>query len=221
MPTENKLIRVLLVDDHAAFRKGLAAFLEIFDDLELAGEAANGAEALQLCGQLEPEVVLMDVVMPVMDGVEAARLIRERYPHIRVVALTSFKERQQVQDIMQAGAMGYLLKDISAIELARAIRQAVAGQTTLALEATQALVEAQVQAPRAAYDLTDRELEVLALLAEGLNNRQIAQKLYLSHNTIKSHISNILMKMGASGRVEAVAQALKRGLLPSNAGPTG
>jgi two-component system, NarL family, response regulator LiaR len=206
-------IRVLLVDDHTMVRRGLATFLKIFDDLELAGEAADGGEAIQLCGQVKPDVVLMDLVMPEVDGVSATRAIREQFPEVQVLALTSFKEEHLVQSILQAGAIGYLLKDISADDLAEAIRAAYAGRATLAPEATQALVDAATHPFTPGFDLTEREREVLALLVEGLTNTQIAGKLYVSPSTIKSHVSNILSKLGVASRTEAAALALRHGLV--------
>jgi len=206
-------IRVLIVDDHAMVRRGLATFLKVFDDLELAGEAASGQAAIQLCVELQPDVVLMDMVMPDMDGAAATRLIRGQSESIQVLALTSFKEGILVQSALQAGAIGYLLKDVSADELAQAIRAAHAGRATLSPEAAQALVHAASQAPAPGLDLTERELAVLALMVEGLNNTQIAAKLSVSPSTIKSHVSNILSKLGVASRTEAVTLALRNHLI--------
>jgi two-component system, NarL family, response regulator LiaR len=203
----------MLVDDHTMVRRGLATFLKVYSDLELAGEAGSGAEAIQLCAQALPDVILMDLMMPDMDGATATRLIRKKYPKVQVIALTSFKEQDTVQNALQAGAIGYLLKDVSADELARAIRAAHAGRATLAPEATQALVQAANQPPAPGHDLTERERVVLALLVEGLNNTQIAARLVVSPSTIKSHVSNILSKLGVSSRSEAVALALRSGLV--------
>ncbi len=206
-------IRVLLVDDHAMVRRGLATFLKIFDDLELAGEAADGSEAIQLCAQVKPDVVLMDLVMPEIDGVSATRAIHAQFPKVKVLALTSFKEEHMVQSVLQAGAIGYLLKDISADELAEAIRAAYAGHATLASEAAQVLVDAATHPFTPGFDLTEREREVLALLVEGLTNIQIAAKLYVSPSTIKSHVSSILSKLEVASRTEAAALALRHGLV--------
>jgi NarL family two-component system response regulator LiaR len=202
-------IRVMLVDDHLMVRQGLATFLKVFDDLELAGEAANGLAAVQLCGQLKPDVVLMDMVMPDMDGATATQLIRQRFPQVQVLALTSFKEENLVQNALQAGAIGYLLKDVSADELAQAIRAAHAGRATLSPEAAQALVHAANQPHEPGHDLTERERAVLSLMVEGLNNTQIAERLVVSPSTIKSHVSNILSKLGVTSRSEAVALAVR------------
>ena len=206
-------IRVMLVDDHTMVRRGLATFLKVFDDLELAGEAASGEAAVELCAQFMPDVILMDLMMPDMDGATATRLIRQQYPKVQVIALTSYKEEQVVQNALQAGAIGYLLKDVSADELARAIRAAHAGQATLSPEAVQALVNAANQPPVPGQDLTEREREVLALMVEGLNNTQIAGRLVVSPSTIKTHVSHILSKLGVASRSEAVALALRSGLV--------
>ena len=202
-------IRVMLVDDHTMVRRGLAAFLKAFDDLELAGEAENGATAIQLCGEILPDVVLMDMVMPDMDGATATRAICQQYPQVQVIALTSFKEGELVKNALEAGAIAYLLKDVSADDLVRAIRAAQAGRVTLSPEAAQALVETANQPPKPGLDLTEREREVLALMVEGLNNTQIAGRLTVSPSTIKSHVSNILSKLGVASRTEAVALALR------------
>jgi NarL family two-component system response regulator LiaR len=194
-------------------RRGLATFLKVFDDLELAGEADGGQTAVQLCAQLKPDVVLMDMVMPDMDGATATRLIRNQSQSIQVIALTSFKEEILVQSALQAGAIGYLLKDVSADELAQAIRAGHAGRATLSPEAAQALVQAASQAPLPGMDLTERERTVLALMVEGLNNTQIAGRLTVSPSTIKSHVSSILGKLGVSSRTEAVTLALRSRLV--------
>lgn len=210
-------IRVMLVDDHAMVRRGLATFLKVFDDLELVGEAGSGAMAVQFCAQLEtdslPDVILMDIVMPDMDGVTATRSIRQQFPTVQVIALTSYKEEELVQNALQAGAIGYLLKDISAEKLAQAIRAAKAGRSTLSPEAAQALVQAAYQQPSLGHDLTDREWAVLGLMVEGLNNTEIAERLVVSPSTIKSHVSHILAKLGVTGRTEAVALAVRQHLV--------
>jgi two-component system, NarL family, response regulator LiaR len=206
-------IRVMLVDDHAMVRRGLATFLKVFDDLELAGEASSGEAAIQICGQIQPDVILMDLMMPEMDGATATRLIRHQFPRVQVIALTSYKEEKLVQSVLEAGAIGYLLKDVSADDLARAIRAAHSGRATLAPEAAQALVNAANQPTIPGQDLTVREREVLALMVEGLNNTQIAARLVVSPSTIKTHVSNILSKLEVTSRSEAVALALRSGLV--------
>jgi NarL family two-component system response regulator LiaR len=207
------IIRVLLVDDHAVVRSGLGAFLLVFDDLELVGEASNGREAVQMVEKLRPHVVLMDLIMPDMDGVAATRAIRERFPEVQVVALTSFREDNLVQGVLQAGAISYLLKNVSSDELADAIRKARTGRSTLAPEAAQSLIHATTQPPALGFDLTPREREVLALMVEGLNNPDIADRLIVSRSTVKFHVSSVLSKLGAASRTEAVALALQNNLV--------
>ncbi|HEY5269299.1 MAG TPA: response regulator transcription factor [Anaerolineales bacterium] len=207
-------IRVMLVDDHTMVRRGLATFLKVFDDLQLAGEAENGEDAIRLCAEVMPDVILMDMVLPVMDGATATRLIRQQYPQIQVIALTSFKEGQLIKNALEAGAIGYLLKDVSADELVQAIRAAHAGRATLSPEAAQALVQTASQPPAPGHDLTERECEVLTLMIEGLNNTQIAGRLTVSPSTIKSHVSNILSKLGVASRTEAVTLALRNHIVP-------
>ncbi len=216
--SDQNTIRVMLVDDHAVVRSGLSAFLLAYDDLELVGEAGDGEEAVSLCGRLRPDVILMDLVMPRMDGATATKLIRERFPDVQIIALTSFKEDDLVESALRAGAIGYLLKNISSDELADAIRAAHAGRPTLAPEAAQALIHTTRSAglPALGHDLTEREREVLALMVEGLNNSEIAERLIVSRSTVKFHVSNILSKLHASSRTEAVALALQKHLVSSD-----
>jgi NarL family two-component system response regulator LiaR len=214
MPEPEKPIRVLLVDDHAVVRSGLAAFLSVFDDLEFAGEACDGREAIQKCAEIQPDVVLMDLVMSEMDGATATQAIRTRWPEIQVVALTSFTEDDLVQGAMRAGAIGYLLKNSSADDLANAIRLAAEGKPSLAPEAAQVLVHASRRAREASrFDLTEREKEVLTLMAQGLNNLEIADRMVVSRSTVKFHVSSILCKLGAATRTEAVAIAIQHRLV--------
>lgn len=206
-------IRVMLVDDHAVVRSGLSAFLLAYDDLELVAEASSGEQAVKICDQAQPDVVLMDLVMPGMDGAAATRDIRKDCPEIHVIALTSYKEEELIQEALEAGAIGYLLKNVSADELADAIRAAHAGKPTLAPEAAQALIRSKTEPPGPGYDLTEREREVLGLMVAGLSNPQIAENLVVSRSTVKFHVSNILSKLSASSRTEAVSIALQNNLV--------
>ncbi|MBL0345945.1 MAG: response regulator transcription factor [Anaerolineales bacterium] len=199
----------MIVDDHMMVRRGLATFLKVFDDLELSGEAENGEVAIQLCARVQPDVILMDMVMPIMDGAAATRAIRQQFPQVQVIALTSFKEGELIKNALEAGAIGYLLKDVTADDLVRAIRAAQRGRVTLSPEAAQILVETTNLPPVPGGDLTEREREVLILMIEGLNNTQIAGRLTVSPSTIKSHVSNILSKLGVASRTEAVTLALR------------
>jgi NarL family two-component system response regulator LiaR len=202
----------MLVDDHQMVRSGLATFLLIHDDLELVGEASDGEEALRVFEKTRPDVILMDLKMPRMDGVEATQVLSERAPRVHIIALTSFEDENLVQKALEAGASGYLLKDISADDLADAIRKAHAGKPALAPEATEALFRAARRGHQPGDDLTDREQEVLALMVEGLTNPEIAARLVISLTTVKTHVSNILSKLGVSTRTEAVSFALQHNL---------
>lgn len=205
-------IRVMLVDDHAVVRSGLSAFLSVNPDLELVGEAENGLQAVTRAGLLQPDVILMDIMMPVLDGVAATQAIKRQHPQIQIVALTSFQEDELVQNALKAGAVGYLMKNVTARELAAAIRAAKEGKMTLSSEAAQALVRANQQTQDAEV-LTEREREVLALMVEGLNNAEIAERLVVSLSTVKYHISNILGKLGVDNRVAAVTETMQRKLV--------
>ncbi len=206
-------IRVLIVDDHDMVRSGLEVFLETFEDLSLIGQASGGEEAVRLCVELQPDVVLMDLMMPGMDGVVATRNILKACPTVKIIALTSFKEKNLVHDALQAGAISYLLKNVSIDELSNAIRSAHLGRSTLAPEATQALIEAVTRPPAIGFDLTDREQEVLRLMTDGMSNREIAERLMISHSTVKNHVSNIFSKLAVTSRTEAVALAVQHNLV--------
>ena len=212
MKTSNE-IRVMIVDDHGMVRKGLAAYLKNRPGLKMVAEARNGKEALELCEQLEPDVVLMDLLMPELGGIAATRQIHKRWPQVQVIALTSFQDKELVQDALQAGAISYLLKNISGDELADAIRAAYAGRPTLAPEAVQSLIQPDDGEARLGSDLTRREREVLALMVKGLNNPEIADRMSVSRSTVKVHVSNVLSKLGAANRAEAISLALQNKLI--------
>lgn len=205
-------IRILIADDHAVVRQGLKMFLSLDPDLEVIGEANNGAEALELSGQLQPDVVLMDLLMPVMDGITAIGKIRQQYPDIEVLALTSVLEDASVVGAVKAGAIGYLLKDTQADELRRAIKAAAEGQVQLAPQAAARLLR-EVRTPEAPEPLTDRETEVLTLLASGRANKEIARDLQIGEKTVKTHVSNILGKLGVQSRTQAALYAVRTGLV--------
>jgi NarL family two-component system response regulator LiaR len=195
-------------------RRGLRFFLKGFEDLELVGEGSSGKEAIALCAETEPDVILMDMVMPDMDGAKTTQIIREQYPQVQVIALTSFQEEDLIERALQAGAIGYLLKNVSAQDLARAIREAHAGRSTLAPEATQVLIQAsRRRSDQQDYGLTDREQQVLALMVEGLSNAEIAERLVITISTVKFHVRGILGKLGVNSRSEAIALAWQQKLI--------
>jgi NarL family two-component system response regulator LiaR len=206
----------MTVDDHEMLRSGVRFSLLTFDEFELVGEARNGEEALRLCGEVQPDVVLMDMRMPELDGVDTTRAIRGLYPHIQVLVLSSFHDAELVRRAIKAGAIGYLVKGVSADELAAAIRSAHAGRPALSPEAVRALAEGADPPPQPAFDLSEREREVLALVAEGLSNAQIAQRLAISIATVKYHLRGIFSKLGAANRAEAAAVALRHDLIPKS-----
>jgi NarL family two-component system response regulator LiaR len=206
-------IRVIIVDDHTVVRSGLGAVLASSDGMELVGEAENGEEAIRLCEQLQPDIVLMDLLMPKMDGVAATKIIHESWPQIRIIALTSYKEKEYVEGVLKAGATSYLLKNVSADELISAIDRAVLGQPSLSPEAAQVLIQTVNEPSQPESDMTEREREILALMVEGKSNSAIAKCIFVSQSTVKFHVSNILSKLGVSSRTEAVALAIKKHLV--------
>ena len=205
-------IRILIVDDHSVVRQGLKMFLALDPELEVVGEAANGSEALRLARELEPDVVLMDLLMPVMDGVAATEAIRRELPDTEVIALTSVLEDQAIFKAMRAGATGYLLKDTESDELCRSIKAAAAGQVQLSPQVAARLMQ-DVHVPESPESLTKRETEVLRLLAQGKANKEIAAALVIGEKTVKTHVSNILSKLGVSSRTQAALYAVRLGLV--------
>ena len=210
---EPNLIRVLIVDDHAMLRSGLKNFLYGYELLELAGEASSGAEAVEFCSTHEVDVVLMDMMMPGMDGCEATQRIIALGKPVKIIILTSFHEQDLVEDALKAGATSYLLKNVNAEELASAIQDAYTGKSTLAPEATEALIQATRQRRDIGFDLTKREKEVLELLVDGKSNNEIAMLLSISLATVRFHLANIYSKLGAKNRIEAVTLALEHHLI--------
>ena len=203
-------IKLIIVDDHAVVRSGLSKFLKVNKDLHLVAEASDGAEAIKMVSLYKPDVVLMDLMMPGMDGVAATREIHLKYPKVKVIALTSFSEQNMVQGALQAGAIGYLQKNVTAAELGNAIRSAYAGRMTLSQEAAQVLAQTAAQPQIPGNQLTDREREVLKCMVDGLNNNEVAERLVISLGTVKFHISNIFQKLGVDSRVEAVKVAIEQ-----------
>ncbi|HEY46591.1 MAG: LuxR family transcriptional regulator [Anaerolineae bacterium SM23_ 63] len=217
---QGKKIRVLVVDDHAIVRQGLRTFIDLQSDMEIVGEGTNGIEAVDLARRTKPDIILLDLVMPEMDGIQATPRIIENSPNSRIIILTSFSEEDKVLPAIRAGAQGYLLKDIEPTELVQAVRDAHHGKVQLHPEIAGKLMSAvaaeKPSTSRTTIDahngLTERENEVLHLIADGLSNREIAEKLFISEKTVKTHVSNILGKLGLTDRTQAAIYALRRGL---------
>jgi DNA-binding NarL/FixJ family response regulator len=206
-------IRILLVDDHSVVRKGLRMFLSLDPELEVVGEARDGAEAVRMAHELQPDVVLMDLLMPVMDGIQATAMIRRELPDTEVLALTSVLDDSSVVGAVRAGAIGYILKDTEADELRRAIKAAAAGQVQLAPQAAERLLR-EVRTPESPEALTERETDVLRLVAKGRANKEIAHELNIGEKTVKSHVSSILAKLNVPSRTQAALYAVRIGLVP-------
>lgn len=207
------MIKVLIVDDHPMVRQGIKTLLDVYDDIEVIGEAENGREALEICEKYKPDIVLMDLIMPEVNGIEATKEIVKNWSYIKVVTLTSFLDKKLIEDSLKAGAIGYVLKNISGDKLVATIRDADKGKSTLSSEASDFLISNIKKPPVADYQLTSQEKNILACLVEGLSNKKIAQKLVLSLSTVKFHVSNILNKLGVSSRTEAVSLAIKNKLV--------
>lgn len=207
-------IKVMVVDDHPIVRSGLRSMLLAFDDLQLIGEAGSGEEILALCRETVPDVILMDIVMPGMDGIAATRAVLDQNPELKIIALTTFPDEDLVQNALEAGVVGYLLKNTPIDGLADAIRSARAGKMVLASEATQALVAAMTQKEELGSDLSDREREVLAHVVQGLSNNEIANLLAISPATVKHHVSACMSKLGSANRAQAAAMAVEYKLIP-------
>lgn len=206
-------IRVIIVDDHNMVRRGLVVLLDDFEDLDVIAEAADGEFAVNLCQRECPDVVLMDMMMPRMNGIEAISRILEICPETKLIALTSFSDEEHVQKALEAGATSYIIKDISGCQLVDAIRRAHTGESTLSPAAAQTLIKFSTRPPAPGHDLTEREREVLALMITGLNNREISESLVISSSTVKNHVSRILQKLNTTSRTQAVALAVKHKIL--------
>jgi len=205
------VIRVMIVDDHLMVRDGLKVFLSVYDDLEVVADAQDGYQAIEMCEHTHPDVILMDILMPGLDGPTSTEQIRKEYPNIQVIALTSFVEHDLVERALQSGAISYLLKDAKAEKLAQAIREAYRGRGTIDSAAAKVLVETVVSKDTPVIDLTGREKDVIRLMVYGATNSDIAEKLNISIGTVRFHVSNILSKLGVSNRTEAVSLALRQG----------
>ena len=207
------MIKVLIVDDHPLVRKGIKTLLSIYDDIEVIGEAENGKEALEICGKCLPDVVLMDLIMPEINGIETTKKMLENWSTIKVVTLTSFVDKKLIEDSLKAGAIGYVLKNVSGENLVSTIRDAEKGKSTLSSEASDFLISNIKKPAVVEYQLTNQEKNILECLVEGLSNKNIAQKLVLSLSTVKFHVSNILNKLRASSRAEVISIAIKNKLV--------
>lgn len=213
MMSQDKPIRVILVDDHKHIHDAVSILLNQQNDIELVGQASNGFEVVQLCDELQPDLILMDVVMPGMNGVEATHLIRQKYPQLKILVLSSFQDDASVMEMLANGANGYVLKGALASDLADTIRTTYQGKTVFSNEVAQILLKPNRDDQHQTFGLTDREQEVIKLMADGLNNNEIAHHLYISRSTVKFHIANIVQKMGVETRAEAIVLAAKNGLI--------
>jgi NarL family two-component system response regulator LiaR len=211
--SESQPIRIVIVDDHDVVRQGLSVLIATFPDLELIGQASNGEDGIRLCVERQPDILLTDLAMPGTNGVAVIQAVHKQCPQTQIVALTNYQEEEMVYAALQAGAISYLMKNVSIDELANALRSAYRGRSTLAPEAAQTLVKMTSRPPTLGFDLTEREREVLVLITQGLNNREIAHRLTISRSTVKNHVSNIFSKLSVSNRAEAVALAVQHNLV--------
>ncbi len=212
MTGKNK-IKVMIVDDHPLVRHGIKTVFEAYDDIELVAEAENGKEALEICGKYDPDIVLMDMFMPILDGVEATTQLIKKFPDIKIIALTSFNDKDLIKKSLKAGAVSFLLKNISGAKLVKTIKDVYKGKFVLSPHATKVLLTELREKSVEKIKLTSREKEILALIVEGLSNKEIAKRLFLSNSTIQFHVSNVLSKLGVSKRTEAAYLALKQKLV--------
>lgn len=211
--SEKNKIKVMVVDDHPLVRHGIKTVFEAYDNIFLVAEAENGKEAVEMYEKYRPDIVLMDMVMPVLDGVEATSQLVKRWPDVKIIALTSFNDKDLIKKSLKAGAVSYILKNVTGARLVKTIKDAYKGKSTLSSYATKVLLSELREVAKEAIKLTKREKEILALIVEGLSNKQIAKRLFLSNSTIQFHVSNILSKLGVSKRTEAVYLALKQKLV--------
>jgi two-component system, NarL family, response regulator LiaR len=209
----NTPIRLVIVDDHELVRHGIVSFLKSFPDLEVLSEGRNGYDAIRLCSELNPDILMIDIIMPGMDGVTAIGRIHLAQPNIKIIALTSSSDTINVTQAIQAGALSYLLKDVDSEHLVASIRAAYRGERTLAPEATQALINVVTRLAEPQNTLSDREKEVLRYIAIGMTNAEIAKEMFISRSTVKYHVSSILTKLNVATRAEAITVAIKRGLV--------
>ena len=211
--TSNRPIRIILVDDHRHVHKAVSTILDTVEDIDLVAQGSNGLEAIELCQEHQPDLVLIDVVMPAMDGVQATQTIRDKFPEVKLLVLSSFQDHESVRTMLESGASGYVIKGSLSHDLVSTIRATHQGQAVFSAEIAQQLLNAQEKVTIQSHDLTDRELEVLGLMAEGLNNGQIGHELSISRSTVKFHINNILYKMKVDTRAEALVSAAKGNLI--------
>jgi two-component system, NarL family, response regulator LiaR len=210
---DNQTIRVMIVDDHTITRDGIKTLFLLYDDLVFAGEAGNGRDAIEVSKKIKPDVILMDLELPILDGCAATRQIKAINPEVKIIALTSFFDKRMVKDAIKAGACGYIIKNVSPDQLAQYIRDAFSGKTSLSPEATNAIIEEIKEPSGQGHDLTGQEIKILRMLSQGYSNKIISKELFISHNTVKFHISNLLVKLKASTRAEAAAIAVKNNLI--------